>query len=148
MESGEPQKQENASRRSFLGKACAAAGTGLCAFGAVPVIRYLIPQPGFRLSGPQDVAASGDIPEGKSTTVVFPGLIVLIIRSGGKLNAVNAKCTHLGCIVEWDEGADRIRCNCHGGLFTPEGNRLDVPPPKEQPPLQVEEKDGRIIVTL
>lgn len=139
---------ENGSRRKFLGRACAAAGTGMCGLAAYPVIDYLIPRPGFKASGPLDVAASSVVPEGSGITVRLPGWTILVIRHGGKLSAMDAECTHLGCIVEWDLPAGRVKCNCHGGLFTPEGKRIDGPPPKDQPSLPVKEENGRIIVTF
>jgi glycine/D-amino acid oxidase-like deaminating enzyme/nitrite reductase/ring-hydroxylating ferredoxin subunit len=46
---------------------------------------------------------------------------------GGELRAVSARCTHLGCIVEWN-GAERSwDCPCHASRFAPDGSVLQGP---------------------
>ena len=45
----------------------------------------------------------------------------------GKLHAVSARCTHLGCIVEWN-GAERSwDCPCHGSRFGIDGRVIQGP---------------------
>jgi len=36
--------------------------------------------------------------------------------------AMSAACTHMGCIVQWDDSDRLFHCPCHGGLFTAYGN--------------------------
>lgn len=36
--------------------------------------------------------------------------------------AMSAACTHMGCIVQWDDSDRLFHCPCHGGLFTTYGN--------------------------
>jgi Rieske Fe-S protein len=36
--------------------------------------------------------------------------------------AVSAACTHMGCIVQWQDSDRKYHCPCHGGLFTEYGN--------------------------
>ena len=45
-----------------------------------------------------------------------PGRFWLLHAPGGILAAYR-KCTHLGCSVPWDGGADRFTCPCHGSQF-------------------------------
>jgi cytochrome b6-f complex iron-sulfur subunit len=57
-----------------------------------------------------------------------PGL--LFRARNGELGAVNAVCTHLGCTVEWIEGAQlkaAFRCPCHESQFTPTAKRSAAP---------------------
>ena len=35
--------------------------------------------------------------------------------------AVSAACTHMGCIVRWQDSDRKYHCPCHGGLFTEYG---------------------------
>ena len=39
----------------------------------------------------------------------------------GPIIAVSAACTHMGCIVKWQDSDRKYHCPCHGGLFTEYG---------------------------
>ncbi len=39
----------------------------------------------------------------------------------GKVIAFSAACTHMGCIVQWQEADRKFHCPCHGGIFTEYG---------------------------
>lgn len=41
---------------------------------------------------------------------------------GKSVMAMSAACTHMGCIVRWDDADRLFHCPCHGGLFTEYGN--------------------------
>jgi Rieske Fe-S protein len=41
--------------------------------------------------------------------------------SEGPVIAVSAACTHMGCIVQWQDSDRKYHCPCHGGLFTEYG---------------------------
>jgi Rieske Fe-S protein len=40
----------------------------------------------------------------------------------GKIIAMSAACTHMGCIVNWQDSDRKFHCPCHGGTFTEYGN--------------------------
>lgn len=44
-----------------------------------------------------------------------------------KLHLVNAECTHLKCIVKWNNDEKSWDCPCHGSRFTHEGKVLNGP---------------------
>jgi glycine/D-amino acid oxidase-like deaminating enzyme/nitrite reductase/ring-hydroxylating ferredoxin subunit len=48
--------------------------------------------------------------------------------ANGELFAMSAKCTHLGCIVNWNTAEKSWDCPCHGGRFDPKGNVINPPP--------------------
>jgi len=39
-----------------------------------------------------------------------------------RVMAMSAACTHMGCIVQWQDSDRKFHCPCHGGLFTEYGN--------------------------
>ena len=43
--------------------------------------------------------------------------------------AISADCTHLGCIVTWDEEQNIFKCPCHDGRYDPDGQVIAGPPP-------------------
>ncbi|HYX49585.1 MAG TPA: Rieske 2Fe-2S domain-containing protein, partial [Ktedonobacteraceae bacterium] len=39
----------------------------------------------------------------------------------GPVIAISGACTHMGCIVQWQDSDRKYHCPCHGGLFTEYG---------------------------
>lgn len=44
--------------------------------------------------------------------------------------AFSVNCTHLGCPVRWENGAQLFMCPCHGGVYYKDGSVASGPPPK------------------
>lgn len=53
------------------------------------------------------------------------------------VRAMSATCTHLGCRVRWDGGAERFKCPCHGGEYLANGVVAAGPPPRPLHALEV-----------
>ena len=53
-----------------------------------------------------------------------------IVRTEGGFLAFSAVCTHLNCIVNWNEVLKKFECPCHGAKFNPLGEVLEGPPPR------------------
>lgn len=53
----------------------------------------------------------------------------LVIEEGPAIApyAISAVCTHLGCIVNWDETAQEFACPCHGSRFDNDGEATSGP---------------------
>ncbi len=46
----------------------------------------------------------------------------------GPVIAMSAACTHMGCIVQWQNSDQKFHCPCHGGLFTEYGKPVNSSP--------------------
>lgn len=98
-----------------------------------PVVGYLWP-PSRTMAGrgsPVQVGTTADFPAGRGKVVPVNDKPVIVVNTAqGGLRAFSAICTHLGCIVEWDQGRQFILCPCHDGRFNPvNGTVISGPPP-------------------
>jgi Rieske Fe-S protein len=53
--------------------------------------------------------------------------IIVIALAGGAFAALDARCTHLGCTVEYDAASGQLPCPCHGSIFALDGSVLLAP---------------------
>jgi Rieske Fe-S protein len=61
--------------------------------------------------------------------------------------AISAGCTHLGCIVTWEEDKNIFKCPCHDGRYDPEGQVISGPPPAPLKRHKTKIEDGRILIS-
>jgi cytochrome b6-f complex iron-sulfur subunit len=74
---------------------------------------------------------------------------VFLVPAGGKLLALSARCTHLGCTVNYDQLAGQFRCPCHGSRFDRSGRRIAGPARKPLQELPIKKKsNGDVEVTV
>jgi cytochrome b6-f complex iron-sulfur subunit len=72
---------------------------------------------------------------------------VFVIHSQEGFFALNAVCTHLGCLTAWKPEQNMIACPCHGSKFTREGVKTDGPAPRPLPWLRMWlTEDGDLMV--
>ncbi|HJT19238.1 MAG TPA: FAD-dependent oxidoreductase [Nitrospira sp.] len=107
---------------------------------------------GGALSGPdlgKDGAASSELRDGAMLLGHFSGEPVLLIRKGGAVHGMGAKCTHYGGPL--DQGlfdGSTVRCPWHRACFRPEtGEAIHAPAIDPVPCYTVEQRDGRLFVT-
>ena len=75
-----------------------------------------------------EVASVDEIPAGEGR-ILRHGLhkIAAYRDAMGVVLQLSATCTHLGCIVEWNQGEKTWDCPCHGSRFAPDGHVLNGP---------------------
>lgn len=140
---------EKISRRDFFGWVIKSGFLVTLTGMLLPALEYLLPiTRRGPASGMKEVARVEDIPIWSGKKVVLDGSALLLIRTPDKFKVFSAICTHLGCIVDWDEQKREILCPCHAGLFDLEGRVVSGPPPRPLPSHKVREIDGKIFVEL
>ena len=69
-----------------------------------------------------------------------------IVRAEGGVLAISAVCTHLHCIVNWNQVLRRFECPCHGAKFNPLGEVLEGPPPRPLDLYKIQIVAGNLVV--
>jgi len=114
-----------------------------------PVVGYLLPKSAAASSsGPVEVGVTADFPAGQAKVVSVNDKPVIVINNkAGGLKAYSAICTHLGCIVSWNDRKGAIMCPCHDGYFNPvTGAVVSGPPPKPLASFEVIQRDGKVLI--
>lgn len=80
---------------------------------------------GDRLRGKPDLDA---IPAGGGAVVRIHGRDVAAYRQeDGTVSAISARCTHLGCLVAFNDAERTWDCPCHGSRFDTDGRVIEGP---------------------
>jgi cytochrome b6-f complex iron-sulfur subunit len=113
-----------------------------------PIIAYLWPPKQASAAGGTrvDVAAPQDLPVGKGEVYSVNNKPVLVIHTPDGYKAFSAICTHLGCIVFWNEQREVIACPCHEAYFSTNGAVISGPPTAPLEEYRVQIEGGRIYV--
>lgn len=133
-------------RRDFLSLLLLILGSTAIGSFAYPLIRFLAP-PVEKAKIKKTKIDKKEILTGKAKEIVVGTIPAIIVERPGKgYIALSRVCTHLGCLVNYNEEEKRLVCPCHAGVFDLEGRVLSGPPPRplQQLPLKVE--GNKIIV--
>jgi len=135
-------------RRGFLELVVAGSLLGLVGAWFGGIFAFLAPARRGALTGQGTIDCGGldELPEGQAKLVQRHGGPVLVIRSGDEVTALDATCTHLGCVVRWDPERRQILCPCHAAVFDGAGNVVEGPPPRPLPRVAAVIRDGRVLV--
>ena len=137
-------------RRRFLRWVGGLAGVSTIAMIFTPVVAFLLPDPSAKGADTGKVSAGklADLPIGKGKVVAVGSKPVIVIDTPGGVKAFSAICTHLGCVVAWNDLANVIQCPCHDGRFNPvSGAVVSGPPPAPLPTLTVSVEGDQIYLT-
>ena len=147
-------------RRQFLSRTAgsvaaflaAAVGVPLAGAALAPAIRQedsqwtpLGPFADFPLGQPKMVSFTQSKIDGYLRSTV--SRTVWVYRSGqDQVVIYNGRCTHLGCLVNYQASSRTFNCPCHGGIFTvADGAVIDGPPPRPLDRLLYHVEDGRLL---
>jgi cytochrome b6-f complex iron-sulfur subunit len=128
----------------LLGFSATATAGGVLA----PIIAFLWPpkQAATTGGGPVAVSSTADLPVGKGQVFSVANKPVLVIHMPDGFHALSAVCTHLGCIVAWDEQRSAIACPCHAAFFSIKGDVISGPPPAPLATYQVQVQGDQVFV--
>lgn len=78
--------------------------------------------------GLPEYAGSASLEPGSGAVMKLNGKKVAVYRDEtGSVEAVSAVCTHMGCIVHWNQVEKSWDCPCHGSRFATSGDIIEGP---------------------
>ena len=133
-------------RRRFLGFLLTILGLTAVGSFVYPLWRFLAPG-SARAVAKQVKLKQSEIPVGTAKDIPLNGQPVIIINRPGKgFIALSRVCSHLGCLVDYDQTQSRIICPCHAAIFDLEGNVVSGPPPKPLPKLALKVESESLVI--
>jgi cytochrome b6-f complex iron-sulfur subunit len=134
-------------RRHFFDAILATMGSVTLVGLLWPAVAYVLPV--GKRGGAVDRVSAGKA-EGwatwQSRKISVTGKPVVVVRNDQGFAAYSAVCTHLGCIVHWNESKREFECPCHAARFDAQGQVLAGPPPTPLPPYSATVVQGEVIV--
>ncbi len=141
------QGQRPVGRRRVLQAIMGFSLVSTAAIVLTPIVGFLLPpkDSGAATGGKVLAGTVDDIPLGSGKVVAMGSTPVMVVNTDQGVKAYEAICTHLGCIVAWDDGASNIVCPCHDGRFSPAtGAVVSGPPPAPLPPVEASVEGNEI----
>mgnify|MGYP005837586057 CR=1 FL=1 len=116
---------------------------GRLSFGALALVgaiwtwaaaRFLMPNAALQPTRRFKVGSPAEYPPDRVETRYQSTHGVWIVhgrhRGARAIYALDAACTHLGCMTLWRENEGKFKCPCHGSAFTLEGLNVEGPAPR------------------
>jgi cytochrome b6-f complex iron-sulfur subunit len=137
-------------RRGFFSWAAVAwVGFTAAIGGCVTAMgRFMFPNVLFEPPTTFKAGKPEDYPAGVVDTRLVDQYGVWIVHDGGKIFALIAICTHLGCPPAWLAAQNKFKCPCHGSGYYKSGVNFEGPTPRplERAKIFVSPDDGHIVV--
>lgn len=154
------EKVTDLSKRKFIHKGITIAGWGSLFLGAgagtFECIRFFYPSVVFHPPSTYIIGKISDFTTDKQADqygVIFVDAKYkkdhrfFIIRDSNRIFAIFARCTHLGCTVNWFPGLNIFKCPCHGSEFHSNGHEFAGPAPRPLDRLKIfQDSEGNILV--
>ena len=133
-------------RRGFF-HACFGLMTGIAAFVvAFPVFSF------FRLPRRINTAKRIEVPladlsEDQALFFERQGAQIVLVYTAREPKVFDAACTHLGCLVTWDQNEHIFHCPCHGAVFDDKGQAVKGPVNTPLKKIDFEIKNNMIVIS-
>jgi cytochrome b6-f complex iron-sulfur subunit len=143
-------KGEDMSRRGFFSWAAVAwVGFSAAIGGCVTAMgRFMFPNVLFEPPTSFKAGYPRDFGVGNVDTRFVDKYGVWIVNNEGRLYALIAICTHLGCPPAWLDTQNKFKCPCHGSGYYKSGINFEGPTPRplERARIFISPDDGQIVV--
>lgn len=134
-------------RRRFLKIVLAFLGSITFLSFSYSLLKFLASIPAARAGDKRLVINKIDIPSGEARNVIYGNIPVVVVNRPDKgFIAFSRVCTHLGCLVDYNEKKHVFLCPCHAGIFDIEGNVVSGPPPKALNSLPLRIEGGNVVI--
>jgi cytochrome b6-f complex iron-sulfur subunit len=124
------------SRRQFIKLGIYSLGA---AWGGLFIQSRLFPRQTSEQAKPVEFPLA-ELPVGGVKSITYAGHPALVMRTPEGVKSYSLLCTHLACLVQWQEAKQEFYCPCHDGRFDAFGEVIAGPPtvPLEQYPARIE----------
>jgi Rieske Fe-S protein len=135
--------EDDVTRREFVRYLVLASGAFAGANVAIAAITSLR---SVNEGAPRRIVAADRVPAGGYHLFRYPSdddPAILLRLPDGELHAFSQKCTHLGCVVYYEQDERHLVCPCHDGVFDAgSGDVLAGPPERPLGRIDIEVRDG------
>ncbi|MHB2148805.1 QcrA and Rieske domain-containing protein [Calditrichota bacterium LG25] len=141
------EEDKKINRREFFFKSgvFAALGASLALFFR-NLILYIFPEKKEKTYHKYLVAHEREFKDGRPKQISLGKTPVYVVPHDGQFKVMSGICTHLGCIIKWEQDKNRFFCPCHNGIFDKLGNVIGGPPPRPLDEFKVVVEDQKIYV--
>jgi cytochrome b6-f complex iron-sulfur subunit len=138
------------SRRGFFSWAAVGwVGFSVAIGGCLAALnRFLFPNVLFEPPTRFKVGRPDDFPAGVVDERFKETRGVWVVNQEGRLYALIAICTHLGCPPNWLAEQNKFKCPCHGSGYYKNGVNFEGPTPRplERAAIEVDPQDGQLVI--
>jgi cytochrome b6-f complex iron-sulfur subunit len=94
------------------------------------------------------VCKTGDIKIGEAKEITLGKTPVFVVRLENQYKVYSGVCTHLGCIIQWEQDKQHFYCPCHKGYFDKTGKVTGGPPPRPLDEYTVEVEKNLVFIQV
>lgn len=142
--------KEHQQRRDVLKWLLSTWSIIVAAPGLKSLLEYVTPQkPQSSRAQILRIGSTTDLPRNSAKVFkVNKDPVIVVHTTTGQFKAFNARCTHLGCVVQFspEETPPHFTCNCHGSEFDINGKNIVGPASRPLTPYRVIVRESNILV--